>query len=248
MAEAGNSREDFIYMARLSEQAERYDEMADAIKKVAQLHLELTVEERNLFSISYKHHMGARRSSLFILNSILQKEQSRGSSSSRISSIISYQSKVLNEMNGIYNELIHIIDNDLLPFSSNNEAHVFYNKMKGDYHRYKSEYSLNSERENATRLSFQSYNHATNIAHAHLHPTHPIRLGLALNFSVFYHEILNDPQKSKEIAKQAFDEAISRLDELSEDSYKDSTLIMQLMRDGVTLWSPDGEDERRTTS
>ena len=65
--------------------------------------------------------------------------------------------------------------------------------------------------------------------------THPIRLGLALNFSVFYYEIMNDAAKACELAKTAFDDAIAELDNLKEDSYKDSTLIMQLLRDNLTV-------------
>ena len=76
-------------------------------------------------------------------------------------------------------------------------------------------------------------------------PTHPIRLGLALNFSVFYYEILNSPDRACHLAKQAFDDAIAELDSLSEESYRDSTLIMQLLRDNLTLWtsSDGGETE-----
>jgi 14-3-3 protein gamma/eta len=66
-------------------------------------------------------------------------------------------------------------------------------------------------------------------------PTHPIRLGLALNFSVFFYEIQNVPEQACILAKQAFDDAIAELDTLSEDSYKDSTLIMQLLRDNLTV-------------
>ena len=68
-------------------------------------------------------------------------------------------------------------------------------------------------------------------------PTHPIRLGLALNFSVFHYEIDNQPEKACQLAKKAFDEAIAELDQLKEDSYKDSTLIMQLLRDNLTVSS-----------
>lgn len=64
-----------------------------------------------------------------------------------------------------------------------------------------------------------------------------------MNFSVFYYEILNSPDRACHLAKQAFDDAIAELDSLSEESYRDSTLIMQLLRDNLTLWtSSDGGD------
>jgi len=65
---------------------------------------------------------------------------------------------------------------------------------------------------------------------------------LALNFSVFYYEILNAPDQACHLAKQAFDDAIAELDTLSEESYKDSTLIMQLLRDNLTLWTSSETD------
>lgn len=46
-----------------------------------------------------------------------------------------------------------------------------------------------------------------------------------------------------QLAKQAFDDAIAELDSLNEESYKDSTLIMQLLRDNLTLWTSDLPDE-----
>ena len=69
-----------------------------------------------------------------------------------------------------------------------------------------------------------------------LEPTNAIRLGLALNYSVCCYEILDDKKKAREMARKAFDEAISKLDALDEVSYKDSTLIMQLLRDNLSLW------------
>lgn len=87
-----------------------------------------------------------------------------------------------------------------------------------------------------------AYKSANTEADEGLEATHPIRLGLALNFSVFYYEILNSPDRACRLAKQAFDEAIAKLDELAEESYKDSTLIMQLLRDNLTLWTSDLAD------
>merc|ERR1711860_298887 len=86
---------------------------------------------------------------------------------------------------------------------------------------------------------------AFEVSKSKMQPTHPIRLGLALNFSVFYYEIMSSPDKACQLAKQAFDDAIAELDTLNEDSYKDSTLIMKLLRDNLTLWTSDaaGENE-----
>uniref|UniRef100_A0A8C1K7X9 Tyrosine 3-monooxygenase/tryptophan 5-monooxygenase activation protein zeta n=1 Tax=Cyprinus carpio TaxID=7962 RepID=A0A8C1K7X9_CYPCA len=91
--------------------------------------------------------------------------------------------------------------------------------------------------------SQKAYQDAFEISKQEMQPTHPIRLGLALNFSVFYYEILNSPEKACHLAKTAFDEAIAELDTLNEDSYKDSTLIMQLLRDNLTLWTSENQGD-----
>jgi 14-3-3 protein epsilon len=68
-------REDRVYMAKLAEQAERYDEMLESMKSVATYDTELSVEERNLLSVAYKNVIGARRASWRIISSIEQKEE-----------------------------------------------------------------------------------------------------------------------------------------------------------------------------
>jgi 14-3-3 protein epsilon len=121
------------------------------------------------------------------------------------------------------------------------------NLRKGDYHRYLAEFATGEERKKTSEASLEAYKAASDVANTSLPPTHPIRLGLALNFSVFYYEILNTPDKACALAKQAFDDAIAELDTLSEESYKDSTLIMQLLRDNLTLWTSDmAEDGKRS--
>lgn len=112
----------------------------------------------------------------------------------------------------------------------------------GDYHRYLAEFLTGEARKDSAHQAHEAYKTATDVAQNDLAPTHPIRLGLALNFSVFYYEILNSPDRACHLAKQAFDDAIAELDTLSEESYKDSTLIMQLLRDNLTLWTSDLQD------
>jgi len=123
-------------------------------------------------------------------------------------------------------------------FTENNIV-VLCNNRQGDYHRYLAEFATGDARKSAAEQSLVAYKSATDVAATELAPTHPIRLGLALNFSVFYYEILGAPERACQLAKTAFDEAISELDTLSEESYKDSTLIMQLLRDNLTLWTSD---------
>lgn len=117
-----------------------------------------------------------------------------------------------------------------------------YYFRKGDYYRYLAEFSTGQDRKESAQESLKSYGEASGFAEK-LKPTHPISLGLALNFSVFYYEILNAPDRACKLAKNAFDKAIAELDSLSEDSYKDSTLIMQLLRDNLTLWTSDLQTE-----
>merc|ERR1711884_426207 len=86
-----------------------------------------------------------------------------------------------------------------------------------------------------------AYEEAKKVAEKGLVVTHPIRLGLALNYSVFLYEVLSNPDEACKMARTAFEDAIAELDSVSEDSYKDSTLIMQLLRDNLTLWTSDQE-------
>ena len=135
----------------------------------------------------------------------------------------------------------------MIPHASSGESKVFY-KMKGDYYRYLAEFATQNDRKEAAENSLIAYKAASDISTSELVPTHPIRLGLALNFSVFYYEILNSPDRACRLAKAAFDDAIAELDTLNEESYKDSTLIMQLLRDNLTLWTSDiqGKDIQST--
>jgi 14-3-3 protein epsilon len=147
------------------------------------------------------------------------------------------------ELSNICAGILRLLDERLVPAAAAVDAKVFYLKMKGDYHRYLAEFKTGAERKDAADSTLAAYQAAQDIAMKELPPTHPIRLGLALNFSVFYYEILNSPDRACSLAKQAFDEAISELDTLGEESYKDSTLIMQLLRDNLTLWTSDMQDD-----
>jgi 14-3-3 protein epsilon len=228
-------RESRVYMAKLAEQAERFDEMVEHMKEVAKIQNELSVDERNLLSVAYKNVIGSRRASWRVVSSI----EGKGDSESKQKQVVEYKKTIETELETICEEILEIIKDHLIPNSSNEESKVFYFKMKGDYHRYLAEFQTGEKRKDSAGDANSAYHSASEIANTSLPPTHPIRLGLALNYSVFYYEIYNSPDKACQLAKQAFDDAIAELDTLSEESYKDSTLIMQLLRDNLTLWTSD---------
>ncbi|KAG7131093.1 14-3-3 protein like [Verticillium longisporum] len=252
-------QEDAVYLAKLAEQAERYEEMVENMKIVAGEDRDLTVEERNLLSVAYKNVIGARRASWRIVTSIEQKEESKGNSS-QVGLIKEYRQKIEAELAKICEDILEVLDKHLIPSAKSGESKVFYHKMKGDYHRYLAEFvfgdyhrylaefAIGDRRKDSADKSLEAYKAATEVAQTELPPTHPIRLGLALNFSVFYYEILNAPDQACHLAKQAFDDAIAELDTLSEESYKDSTLIMQLLRDNLTLWTSSEAEPAQTGS
>jgi 14-3-3 protein epsilon len=193
--------------------------------------------------VAYKNVIGSRRASWRVVSSIEQKNEDRAEL------ISTYKSKIEKELEDICADILAIITDALIPGSSSDEGKVFYYKMKGDYYRYLAEFQSDPQRKETCDLALESYKSASSVSNQELPPTHPIRLGLALNFSVFYYEIMNSPDRACQLAKQAFDDAIAELDTLSEESYKDSTLIMQLLRDNLTLWTSDdaaGQDNDGT--
>lgn len=233
------SKDDLREKAKLSEQSERYEDMANGMKALVALGDELSNEERNLLSVAYKNVVGARRSSWRVISSIEQKSTEADKKAQMAKE---YRQKIEDELKNICEEVLELLDNTLIPKSTkseNSDSKVFYLKMKGDYYRYLAEVCQGAGRDEVVEKSRTAYADAMMLAKEKMTSTHPIRLGLALNFSVFHYEIKNNPSEACALAKTAFDDAIAELDTLNEESYKDSTLIMQLLRDNLTLWTSD---------
>ena len=88
-----------------------------------QLGLELTVEERNLLSVSYKNVIGARRASWRIISSIEQKEESKGNES-QVEKIKAYRQKVEAELSDVCNDILEVLDQHLIPAAQAGESKV----------------------------------------------------------------------------------------------------------------------------
>jgi 14-3-3 protein epsilon len=102
--------------------------MVDAMRKVAKLGQELSVEERNLLSVGYKNVIGSRRAAWKIISSIEQKEQSKGNEG-HVKKIKEYRAKIEKELDGICEDILALLDQHLIPSASSSESKVFYYKM-----------------------------------------------------------------------------------------------------------------------
>lgn len=123
------TREEHVYMAKLAEQADRYDEMVEEMKKVASMNEELTVEERNLLSVAYKNVVGSRRASWRIVSTIEHKEESKGNKSN-VEKIQLYRKKIESELEEICRDVLKVLDESLIPNASTDESKVFYYKVR----------------------------------------------------------------------------------------------------------------------
>jgi len=232
---------EIVFEAKLAEQCERYDEMKENMKEVVKAKKCLSKEERNLLSVAYKNVVGARRASWRVLHSF-SKSKEEGFDKQR-ELVDEYRKQVEAEIDVICEEILSLLKDILLKNCETDvEATVFYLKMMGDYLRYLAEVTEHEKREQTAQRACDAYNEAQS-ASAGLAPTNPIRLGLALNFSVFYYEIMSMKPLACKLAKEAFDLAVTELDYLDGAGYKDATLIMQLLRDNLTLWNTEADEE-----
>mmetsp|Transcript_13523 Transcript_13523/g.15483 ORF Transcript_13523/g.15483 Transcript_13523/m.15483 type:complete len:250 (+) Transcript_13523:31-780(+) len=228
-----------LYMARLAEQTERYEDMVDHMKKYISIVKELQDDERNLLSLAYKNTVTTRRTAWRAISALENKERTKNTRQADI--IKYYKNKIEKELEFFSKDCLDLVD-DLLANATSTESRVFYLKMQGDYNRYLAEFLQGDRFNEVSEQALKQYKEAMAVADAKdrgLKTTDVIKLGLALNYSVFYYEIRNDANEAVNIARKAFDDAIADLESLEEEKYKDSTTIMQLLRDNITLWTND---------
>ena len=149
---------------------------------------ELTIEERNILSVAFKNVVGTRRAAWRVISLIERKENKKGSITNA-QKALHYKQIIEKELTAKCRRILDLIEKDLIKNAKSEEGKVFLYKMQGDYYRYIAEYSLDAEKNHAAQKAQSSYEQAQNMANSCLQSTHPMRLGLALNFSVFYYEI-----------------------------------------------------------
>jgi len=228
-----------VYKAKLAEQMGRYDDMAKFMCEFAKANTELSVEQYKLLAVGYKNRLGTRRDAWRSAMSIKGKEQSAGGDN--VPTIDEYLGDVEDELKNICKEVIELCDK-LLQDATNAVSKCFYLKMKADYIAYIAEVSAGEEKTEMVKATTEAYTAAKDLAAGALHVTDPQRIGVALNFSLFTYNTAQDPEGACKLAREGLEAAIPEMENCSEDDYKNSAMIMQLLQDNMRLWLEDNAE------
>eukprot|EP00917_Polyrhabdina_sp_WS-2016_P020176 GHVP01043204.1.p1 GENE.GHVP01043204.1~~GHVP01043204.1.p1 ORF type:complete len:248 (+),score=44.72 GHVP01043204.1:3-746(+) len=239
------TRELFV-LTKTLDQCERYSNAVEIVRRLVMTidstdKRELTTEERGLLSLVYKNLISSKRGCLRLLQTKEKRlvEENKINESELLGDI---KKMVEQELWDCANDLQELLQKSIIPNSKDGESIVCYRKMSGDYYRYIAEFSEGEMKKMAQFNAQAAYENAMRKAEESLPVAHPTRLGLCLNYSVFFYEILGDNQTAVDIAKKTFEAAVKDLEGIHDEVYKDSTLILQLMRDNLNLWESISHD------
>jgi tetratricopeptide (TPR) repeat protein len=232
-----NEMEELSALAQVAEEAERYEDASkyieDLIKKKKD---DLTKEEKNIFYNSNKYIINSKRCSLRSTHLIEEKEKKH--SSQYIPIVTNFKNILESEIIDVCKNIINLINNYLLKKTITDESKIFYLKMKGDYCRYLCEIVNSNENQNYIDESEKSYKEANDLAQ-NLPWTNSVRLGLSLNYSVFYYEIKKNVNQAIKIGKEAIKGAKKQNDKIKEDEDKDALQTLQTLKENILIWEKE---------
>ena len=231
------TREECVFLSRLNEKAEKYSEMFKYINKYVELDPKLSKEERNILCSGYKYIISDKRNSLRILNNIEKRNIYQ------LAYIKEIRENIEKELYQILLDIEKMLDKYLIPNAIDIENKVFYLKLKADFMRYKCEVSYGKELDDIISKTEKIYKEANDIANKELMISNSTRLGLALNYSVFFYDIKKMKEEAINIAKNAFDDAMKILDNLEISKAKDTLLIIQMLKENLIFWCNEINNE-----
>ncbi len=230
-----------VFMAKVAEQAGQYDDMLEFLQPALKRTEELAMDERNLLSVAYKNLCGNKRTAWRTVASIEENPKYE----KYHDHVKMYKSKVETDLKKICKDVIGTIDSVLMPKAAGAESKSFYLKMKADYFRYMGEVCTGTELEEVSQKAMASYEAARKAAEE-LPANHAVRLGLALNFSVFQYELRKNTKEALKVAKVAHDEGVAAIPNLEDEKHKEAAEIIQLLRENMTQWTAEaGEEEQQ---
>jgi len=227
--------EEKIFMARVAEQAERFDDMVDFLRPILrEKGGDFSVEERNLLSVGFKNLIGGKRTAIRTIAAIEQNPKY----SKFGGALGNYKKKIEGELQKDCQNIINMIKNDAMKALADPEGKAFFLKMVGDYYRYMAESAQGDQLAQARDGALEHYKQA-DAAGKDLPACNPIKLGLALNFSVFHYEVMQDNKQACILAETALQEAMNKIDDVDEETFRDAKSIIELLKENLTLWKEE---------
>jgi len=226
--------EEKIFMARVAEQAERFDDMVEFLRPLLrEKGGDFSVEERNLLSVGFKNLIGGKRTAIRTISAIEQNPKY-----SKFGGALSgYKKKIEGELQKNCQDIIDMIKGDGMK-TSDSEGRAFFLKMIGDYYRYMAESAAGDVLAKARDGALEHYKQAETAGQS-LHACNPIKLGLALNFSVFHYEVMQDNKQACALAETALQDAMNKIDDVDEETFRDAKSIIELLKENLTLWKEE---------
>ena len=186
--------EENIFLARVAEQAERFEDMVDFLAKVLDTKgAEVSSDERNLLSVAFKNLISSKRAACRTIAAIEQNPKY----SKYAAALNDYKMAIENKLTADCQRVIDMINNKVLSKECEGESKAYFIKMVGDYYRYIAENAKGALMESVKQNALKAYTEANQIT---LPPCNPIKLGLALNFSVFHYEVMKNHKAACELA------------------------------------------------
>ena len=231
------SLEENIFMARVAEQAERFDDMVKYLQMVVESKTEdFTTEERNLLSVGFKNQIGSKRTAIRTISAIEQNPKY----SKFNDGLSKYKKKIEEELYNQCTTIVDIVKGSCMSKASTDETKAFFYKMVGDYYRYVAECATGENLESVKSGALENYQLAAQTSES-LNPCNPIRLGLALNFSVFHYEVMNNHKQACELGEKALSDALEKIDDVDEETFRDAKSIIELLKENLSLWKEEEE-------
>lgn len=235
------NRDEYIFLSKLYEKAERFPDMIKTISKIIELNPKLNKEECDILSTGYKSMITDKRSSWHILHAMERKEKNKKSKT--LQNIREIKSHIEQEIRDVCNQLQSVLDKYLIPNVEEYENEVYFYKLKADYYRYICEFAKEKEYEDNLKNSENFYKKAYNISIKNLPVNNCTRVGLALNYSIFLYEIKGEKNEAFDIAKKTFDESMKFVDDLEKPKCRDTLIIIQLLKENLIFWNSEMKEE-----
>ncbi len=198
---------------------------------------DFTIDERNLLSVGFKNLIGSQRGAIRTIGAIEQNPKYQKFSNA----LSGYKKRIERELYEQCMRIVKIVKDKCLGLAVDNESKAFFQKMIGDYYRYVAESATEATLEEVKKGALEGYQEADKLSRD-LNACNPIRLGLALNFSVFYYEVMNDHKKACELGEVALTEALEKIDDVDEETFRDAKSIIELLKENLSLWKEEEAD------